>query len=541
MYKFLLFTCLCLSNLSIFAQEPTAGLIFNTESAFPSYTLFGNNETTYLIDNCGLIVNTWQSDYQPGQAMYLLENGDLLRTAEIEGTFNAGGAGGRFELFNWEGDLIWFYELSEDNKLPHHDIAPLPNGNFLAIVWERKTEQEAQAIGRQYDGEVWSERIIEVEILANNKANIVWEWELWNHLIQDVDGTLPNYGVIKDHPELVNINYIGVGEDTHGNWIHLNAIDYNEDLEQIAVSSRLFSEIWVLDHSVPAGQTAAHTGGRYGKGGDLLYRYGNPQAYNQGSSDEQVFSHQHDIKWIPNGLPNAGQFMVFNNDNAANASSIERWSPPIDLDGHYMLNDNGIYGPVIVDWEYTADDFYSRYMSSAQMLPNGHLFICEGASGHFFEINPAGEVVWDYINPVNPNGGPIAQGGTIRFNQTFRATKYGLDYPAFLNKNLEPSIPVEINPWESDCFIAEKDTVQLLAPSLKVLGNPMSNWLQLEFLNSKEVIELQIYDIMGRRIRSFSMEAGQQEFDVSSLSSGIYLLEAKLLGVTFFIKKIFIN
>jgi hypothetical protein len=37
--------------------------------------------------------------------------------------------------------------------------------------------------------------------------------------------------------------------------------------------------LWVIDHQTTTAQAASHTGGRYNKGGDLLYRWGNPQTY----------------------------------------------------------------------------------------------------------------------------------------------------------------------------------------------------------------------------------------------------------------------
>ncbi|GIR57077.1 MAG: hypothetical protein CM15mP64_4890 [Candidatus Neomarinimicrobiota bacterium] len=35
----------------------------------------------------------------------------------------------------------------------------------------------------------------------------------------------------------------------NGDWKHLNSIDYNEDLDQIIISSRHHDEIYIIDHS----------------------------------------------------------------------------------------------------------------------------------------------------------------------------------------------------------------------------------------------------------------------------------------------------
>lgn len=513
-------------TLSVFAQQ-TVGLFINDSTAFQGYVLFSNNEQTYLIDNCGLVVNQWESAYKSAGAVYLLENGNLLRTSVLEGDFNAGGKSGRFELFNWEGDLLWFYEYANNAVHAHHDIEPLPNGNFLALAWEKHSQNEAQQNGRRYEGEIWSERIVEIEMVGYDQANIVWEWRLWDHLIQQENTDLPNYGTVAQHPELVHLNYIGSAGETSGNWIHLNAIDYHKDLDQIAVSSRLFSEIWLLDHSTTTAEAAAHSGGNMGKGGDLLYRYGNPQTYDRGTAVDQVFFLQHDVRWIPAGYPNEGKLMVFNNGTAAQAqSSVNMWTPPIDENGAYLLAPNQAYDPSVLDWTYTTPDFYSQYMSSAQVLPNGHVFVCEGTSGHFFELDANETIVWEYINPVNPNGGPALQGSSLRFNQTFRATKYPFDYPAFTTRTLTASQPIELNPLPTDCYIPMQPETEDDMLVIAIVNNPVEEVLHLQ-TNLEQTAWLHIVNVMGQVVGRFELNDGLNLLDVSRLKDGLYLLSLK--------------
>ena len=456
---------------NICPAQQTVGLFLNTPAAQNGYTLFGNNETTYLIDNCGFKINTWESDYKPGLGIYLLENGNLLRTAKTAGEFSGGGLGGRFELFNWEGDLIWSFKYADNNYHTHHDIAPLPNGHFLAIAWEKHSQSEAQQNGRQYNGEVWSERIVEIEMVGNEQANIVWEWRLWDHLVQDHDSGQLNFGTISQHPELVDINYIGEDSNTEGDWIHFNAIHYNEALDQIAISSRNFSEIWIIDHSTSTAEAASHSGGNAGKGGDILYRFGNPYAYKRGTADDQLFFQQHDVRWTKNGQ----QLMVFNNNFSAGKSAVQIWTPP--LNGYnYTIENNEPFGPDFFDWEFSENGFFSKNMSGAQELENGNILICEADDGHLFEFTKEKELVWEYINPVNQNGFPVSQGGTPLFNDLFRATKYTEDYPAFIGKDLTPGLPIEINPLPSDCEIYLTEINEMILNhfnEIKILENPV--------------------------------------------------------------------
>ncbi|MCB0642332.1 MAG: hypothetical protein KDC44_11865, partial [Phaeodactylibacter sp.] len=110
--------------------QQTVGLFLNDSLAVNGYTLFSPNFNTYLIDNCGRVVHSWLSGYVSGSSVYLLEDGDLMRTARVQGSFNGGGVGGLLERYNWEGDLIGSYQYADAEKHQHHDIEPLPNGNF---------------------------------------------------------------------------------------------------------------------------------------------------------------------------------------------------------------------------------------------------------------------------------------------------------------------------------------------------------------------------------------------------------------------------
>ena len=106
---------------------------------------------------------------------------------------------------------MWRYDYASPGAHQHHDVAALPNGNILLIAWHYRNAQNAISNGRDPDltspNGVWSEQIVELEPVGADQANIVWTWNLWDHLIQDFDSTKLNYGVVADHPELVDINY----------------------------------------------------------------------------------------------------------------------------------------------------------------------------------------------------------------------------------------------------------------------------------------------------------------------------------------------
>ena len=212
------------------------------------------------------------------------------------------------------------------------------------IAWERKTAEEAYAAGRTSLNdnplnEMWSSSIFEIQSDGNGGGEIVWEWHLWDHLIQDENPDSDNYGIVGNHPELFDINkgWLGGGGPQGGNadWMHLNTISYNIEYDQIVISSHRVDEIFVIDHSTTIEEAASHSGGNYGKGGDFLYRWGNPQNYDRGNNSDNLIGHQHSINWIPDGYPGEGNFILFNNDGN---EAIE-FSPPIDEDGFYIIED----------------------------------------------------------------------------------------------------------------------------------------------------------------------------------------------------------
>lgn len=517
----------CLLVFGFLSAQQTVGLFQNNPEAYNGYTLFSNTETTYLIDNCGDVVHTWQSDYPPGNSLYLLENGNLLRTARITGAFSGGGIGGRIELFSWEGNLLWAYEHASFDYHHHHDIEPLPNGNFLLVAWERMTEEEAVANGRNSatitgDG-IWPEQIVEIEMVGTSGANWVWEWHLRDHLVQDFDETKENFGIVADHPELVNFNY--PPEDNNADWNHVNGFSYNEELDQIAISAHSFDEIWIIDHSTTSEEAAGHTGGNAGRGGDLLYRWGNPLAYNQGTAMDQTLFNQHDVRWLPEGHPFAQQLMVFNNQKFGNQSAIDIWQPPLNNDSGYDLTVGETYGPTELTWTYTRPELYSVRISGAQPLPNNNILICEGNSGEFTEVTLEEETVWRYINPVSRINGPISQGSNSAGNDTFRATRYGAGYGAFEGRDLTPGVPIELNPLNDDCeiFITTNVTVENIPTDIRIINTLVNEILWIENLNNR-YLEIKVYDLLGNLVMRASSDNLEIEMEMGSLSSGVYFV-----------------
>ena len=363
------------------------------------------SKKTYLIDKNGEVIHTWSSDYFPGESVYMLDNGTILRSIKI--SLSGGGSGGGVQKITWDNTLIWDFKFYSETYISTHDIEPLPNGNVLILAYEQKTRSETIAQGRnpntiQKDFE--PNFIVEVKPTGPTSGDIVWEWHVWDHLIQDYDPLKDNYGVVGNHPELIDINF---GSATPGidpdpaDWLHCNSIDYNPEFDQILISIRHFNEIWIIDHSTTTTEASIHTGGNSGKGGDILYRWGNPLAYRVGNESDQKFFGQHDATWIEPGYPGEGNILVFNNGNnrpGGSYTSIDEIVPPVNSTGHYYLENGSAYGPQEQIWRYETN-FFANYIGGAQRIKNGNTIICNGPEGKFLEITPEKTIIWEYTSP----------------------------------------------------------------------------------------------------------------------------------------------
>ncbi len=360
--------------------------------------------TMYLRYADGGLNKSWSSIYFPGVSVWWPGDGSILRSIRVGAGSGTGGAGGGVQKVLWDGTVAWDFRYNTDGKLSHHDIKSLPNGNVLMIAWETKTRSEAIAEGRNpnYVSSAWGfmpDHIIEVQPTGPTSGEIIWEWHVWDHLIQDFDASKNNYGVVEEHPELVDVNYV---TSTQPDWMHTNSIDYNEQLDQILISVHNFNEIWVIDHSTTTEQAAGHSGGNSGKGGDLLYRWGNPAAYRRGTINDKKLFLQHDASWIKPEYPGGGNILVFNNGGTrpgSHYSTIDEITPPVNEQGEYYLEPGSSYGPAAQTWVYTANpptSFFVSHLSGAWRLSNGNTLITNGETGKIFEVTPEGSTVWTY-------------------------------------------------------------------------------------------------------------------------------------------------
>jgi hypothetical protein len=348
--------------------------------------------STYLIDKNGQIVQQWihkkLTDSLNGYSAYLLENGNLLRSAQI-GTnplqdikpLNAAPLQGIIDEIDRMGNVVWTYRLSDSIHMLHHDIKPLPpragetEGNILASTFCLETKAEMIRVGvdttlllrRTYS--ILSEKIIEIKKKYPSGGDIVWEWRMFDHVVPKASAAA--------HPEKISGGIVPALWS--GQWVHLNGLDYNPKNDLIVFSSRVFSELYVLDHSTTTAQAAGSTGGKYNKGGDILYRWGKPGNYGVTGLTVDCL---HSTTWIPEGRKGAGNILFYHNNITVQKSEVIEICPPVDGNGNFIMQAGTACGPATPTWKYaptdTTDKFYSGYMSSTmRMDANGNTIIHE--------------------------------------------------------------------------------------------------------------------------------------------------------------------
>lgn len=477
--------------------DRTVGVLDRNDAKIQrGYTLFSAGQETYLIDEDGCVVHEWRSSRKVFCA-YLLPTGHLLRDGSetVEAPcFQAGGAAGFVEEVTWDNKLVWSYAMTPYHRfLSHHDLEPMPNGHVLVLCWERKSKKQALLAGRRPDlipdDEVWNNLVLEIAPDGTGGARVAWQWSMWDHLVSDYeeehrDGSAGfECREVAAHPELFDVNFcppngkngarnrslLGkggpqgpplpsglavfggegeVGKTGEKDWLHINAVSYDPVRDQIVMSINIASEVIVIDHGLTTEEARGHTGGKRGKGGDILYRFGNPQAARRGSCMDQVLFCQHSAQFL-RGVPGDGHILLFNNGRAPDRqwSTVDEFEL-CDNDGDYAQSYQGTSRSPVWRYGHTlgrARSFYCTHISSCQRLQNGNTLVTMGPQGIIVEVTPGGEEVWRYVNPVMVMDGAVAcvrqgdQRTCGRFS-LFCAQKYAVDYPAFNGDGGQPLV-----------------------------------------------------------------------------------------------------
>jgi len=507
MNKLLLTSILSILSVFCFSQNFNGFALYNSQ---------GDN-TTYLIDENLNIAHTWTLTTECNYTVLLKDNGNIVRgtknNSQTGGTTNAlngAASGGRLQEIDPMGNVVMDFIYSSSGYLSHHDIC-LIGDNVLLTAWEVKTAAEINALGGNVTSDKWPTHLIEVANDGNGGGQIVWEWHIWDHLIQDTDPSKPNYGVISENPQLIDINMItnsggGGPGGGGGDWFHVNGVDYNEDLDQIAFSSRFASEIYIIDHSTTTVEAASHSGGSSGIGGDILYRWGNPSNYNM-TGNQTIPNAVHDVRWIEDdGRPNGGFLQIFNNKGISNTqSTVDGIDTPSDPSNpyNYFRIAGQAYGPSSYSTRYVCA-YSAPGQSASDRMYNGNIFVNasggQGGAGVMYEVDPNGTIVW---GPYNAD--------------SQKAFRYECEHPGIV-----ALLPYMNSIATTSCFSTSIDntTEKLIA----IYPNPSNGHVNIKLPLNFKFKKIKVHNSLGQEILNINNinDLNLLEIDLSLYPQGFY-------------------
>jgi hypothetical protein len=176
--------------------------------------------------------------------------------------------------YDWDGNLIWFFQLPRKGDFPHHDLQKLENGNYLILGNDITTHADY----------VWE---------VNQQKEVVWEWRALDHV-----GIFPTWD--PESPDPIHSNSIQVLPPNR--WFA--AGDERFKPGNILVSGRNLDTIFIIDRMT----------------GEVVWTY------------SDGLDRQHEAVMVSEDLLHAGLILVFNNgleDRFAYRTSVVQAIDPV--------------------------------------------------------------------------------------------------------------------------------------------------------------------------------------------------------------------
>jgi Arylsulfotransferase (ASST) len=386
---------------------PTGVTVYDPAKAYGTYVVYGATDgKSYLVDMDGNEVHAWSHLGFPSEILdpkltggkrghILVQLSTIDQSAQpFNGIFNNKAIG---EL-DWDGKVLWQWgeQAPGGAARQNHDWNRLPNGNTLVV------STLSHVIAEFSDKPIADQAIYEV----TPAGKIVWTWVASEHLKE--------FGLSAEGLGLLR-KVLAHGFEGHG-FLTINdmqpigpnkwakAGDKRFAPENIVIDSREASFIAIIDKKT--GAVVWRVGPDYDAAGST----GNTPAFGiaplRPTFSEKVprpidqTSGQHDAHIIPEGLPGAGNLLVFDNEGPSGY-------PPTRLglqNGSRILEIDPVKKEIVWQYDAASSDqpnwsFYSAFISSARRLPNGNTLIDEGMNGRIFQVTKDGQIAWEFINP----------------------------------------------------------------------------------------------------------------------------------------------
>jgi hypothetical protein len=464
-----------------------------------------NSTTAKLLTLSNTVYKTWTLTGTTGYSCFLTPDRCLIRIVGGGG----GTAGSKIEKVNWDGQVVWSYTIAA-----HHDICYMPNGHVLVTVNTTATSAELAQYG--FTGITSSlkyDKIVEVDGV---NGQIVWEWRFIDHTVQNTNSSLSNFGDPSSTPNKFNIAV--PGSQGYSDWQHLNGIDYNPERDQIVLSCKHLKEIFVIDHSTTTAEAKTGSGGLSGKGGDFLYRWGNPSNYGKTGS---TFGVLHDAAWGLNEIYQAQRLDPSGDNYHAYANMISVWSntnkagmciipPYIDSSYLFSYTEGSAYLPENY-YKKVAITGNSTNEGGNHMLPNGNMMLFAGVGAStVYEKDSTGATIWSYTQASNCS--KVKRYSTAYVNGDYATIIANIQVGTIdTTQNNSHEGIANINPTE----ISFKNPVH------------PAEIMQINNIDETKPFLIQLIDLNGRLIITYN---NHSKIEIPDCEPGMYILKINNIG-----------
>jgi len=212
----------------------------------PGYNLMlYQRRVPFLADMNGRIVHAWPHVRTTARAR--MDQGGRLLVVGIDNLV---------KIYDWDGRLVWSYELKIEKDIPHHDVIWLDNGNVLVLAQDHANR-------------------IDYLLEVDGGGQVVWEWRFLDHL----DRAFPDRD--SRHPDPTHVNSIcEIGPIP---WFY--AGDRRFRPGNLRLGARTLNAILVVDRA----------------SGQIVWTF------------DRAMDRQHEAIMVPEGQIGGGQVLVFNN------------------------------------------------------------------------------------------------------------------------------------------------------------------------------------------------------------------------------------
>ena len=403
---------------------PTGTTIYEPEKCWNGFTVIQfMHYGAALVDMNGNLVKRWKQLQGLPSANKILPGGYIMgTTGQRNRKF---GFQDNFNLvqLDWDGNEVWKFDRYELVRDPHrkrtwmarqhHDyqrdgnpvgyyvpgMEPLVDRGNTIMVCHRNLKNRDISEKLLLD-----DSVIEV----TREGEIVWEWACNEHFHE--------FGFSEEARNTMarNPGMVEAGSGM-GDWMHLNSIsklgpnrwhdggDKRFHPENLIFSGRETNILAIISKET----------------GNIVWQVGPYYTATEALRNLKQIIGPHHVHLIPEGLPGAGNILVYDNGGMAGYGAPN----PGSVDGRRnALRDNSRvieFDPVTLEivWQYPPPPtpggpmwggrLYSSFMSSAQRLVNGNTLITEGGSGRLIEVNVEGDIVWEYVSPYTDGNGNL--------------------------------------------------------------------------------------------------------------------------------------